>query len=352
MSTTIHDVARRAGVSISTVSRVLNDTCPVREDKRSLVLDAARALGYSPNPAALSLLNKKTGGLGVLLPFVSGEFFSEILSGLDEAAQENGLFLVISTSHRHPAEFQKAIQVLDKRVDGMIVMAPELDTLGMEQVAQTETPLTFINTYVGGLSADVFNFDNYGGAFEMTQHLLGMGHHRIALILGPQDAGDAKERARGYREAMAEAGHAAVDRLEVPGGYTREAGFAAAEVLLGLSPRPTAVIAANDYCGMGIVSALHAAGVSVPEDMAVGGFDGLTSSQYTVPPLSTIEVPIRDIGYRAASRLAARIRGEVAEDDVERQVVPVNLVIRESTALQEPAQRLPRGGGEAERGLS
>ena len=135
MSVTIHDVARRAGVSIATVSRVLNNTCKVREDKRLLVLEAARDLGYSPNPAALSLLNKKTGALGVLLPSVHGEFFSELLNTLDEAARENELILVISTSHRHEAEFQKAMQFLDKRVDGLIVMAPELDAPAAASIA-------------------------------------------------------------------------------------------------------------------------------------------------------------------------------------------------------------------------
>ncbi|MFN3598098.1 MAG: LacI family DNA-binding transcriptional regulator, partial [Rubricoccaceae bacterium] len=115
MSVTIRDVAREAGVSISTVSRVLNGTSPVREDKRALVLRVAETLGYSPNPAALSLLSKQTGGLGVLLPFVSGEFFSELLSGLDEAAQEDNRFLVISTSHRRSADFKRAAQAFNKR---------------------------------------------------------------------------------------------------------------------------------------------------------------------------------------------------------------------------------------------
>ena len=330
MSATIRDVAARAGVSISTVSRVLNGTCRVGEDKRRLVLDAAKGLGYSPNPAALSLLNKRTGALGVLLPFVSGEFFSELLSGLDEAAQDNGMFLVVSTSHRHPDEFKKAIHALDKRVDGMVVMAPELDAEGTASILKTKTPVVLLNTYSEGLAADVFNFDNFAGAKALTQHLLEAGHRRIALIHGPPRAQDAHERAQGYRAAMAEAGIADTADLEFAGGYTREAGFMAAEAIVEISPRPTAIVAANDYCAMGAISALHTLEIAVPDEIAVGGFDGLTSAQYTFPPLTTVRVPIGDIGYKAVSRLAARLRGD--EDALQQHVVPVEILIRESTA--------------------
>ena len=335
MSVTIRDVARHAGVSISTVSRVLNDTCPVHEDKRRLVLDASDALGYSPNPAALSLLNKKTGGLGVLLPFVSGEFFSELLGGLDEAAQDLGLFLVVSTSHRHPAEFRKAIQVMNKRVDGLIVMAPGLDDAAAASILKTGTPSVFINTYAEGLSADVLNFDNHAGAYALTRHLLDAGHERIALIRGASEAGDAQERIRGYRDAMGEAGTADTAHLEVEGGYSREDGYEAARDIAAMSPRPTAIVAANDYCAMGALSALHDLGIAVPDEIAVAGFDGLTSSQYTVPPLTTVRVPIRDIGYRAVGLLADRLRGE--DTPRERQVFPVELITRTSSGAAAPA---------------
>ena len=334
MSVTIRDVARQAGVSISTVSRVLNDTCPVKEEKRRLVIDAAEQLGYSPNPAALSLLNKRTGGVGVLLPFVSGEFFSELLNGLDQAAQDEELFLVVSTSHRHPAEFKKAIQVLDKRVDGLVVMAPELDAAGTASILKTELPVVFINTYAESLSADVFNFDNYAGARALTQHFLDAGHRRIALIQGPPQSRDAQERERGYREAMAGAGFDGTDDLIVQGGFTREAGYAAATVAADLTPRPTAIVCANDYCAMGVMSALRALDISVPEDIAVGGFDGLPSGQYTSPPLTTVQVPIGEIGYRAIRRLAVRLRGEDKGAPHQKHFVPVELVVRESSGAE------------------
>ena len=336
MSATIHDVARLAGVSISTVSRVLNGTSPVKEDKRKLVLSAAEELGYVPNPAALSLLNKKTGGLGVLLPFVTGEFFSELLSGLDETAQSLGLFLIISTSHSRPTEFRKAVHALDKRVDGLVVMAPALDVKGASSLVKPDTPVVFINTHASGLDADVFNFDNVGGARSLTQYLLEAGHQRIALIRGPETAWDAQERVRGYRSAMSEAG-LSTDGLEFEGGFTREDGYAAAQIILQATPRPTAIVAANDYCAFGALSALREADVQIPEEMSVCGFDGLTSSRYAAPPLTTVQVPIREIGNRAIRQLVARLNGEAGDAPPRHEVVPVELVTRGSTRADEVA---------------
>ncbi|MEO0560165.1 MAG: LacI family DNA-binding transcriptional regulator [Bacteroidota bacterium] len=333
MSATIHDVARQAGVSISTVSRVLNGTSPVKEEKRKLVLEAAEMLGYVPNPAALSLLNKRTGGIGVVLPFVTGEFFSELLSGLDETAQSLESFLIISTSHSRPTEFRKAVLALDKRVDGLVVMAPALDVEEASSLVSPDTPVVFINTHAGEVGADVFNFDNFGGARALTRHLLEDGHERIAVVRGPETAWDAQERVRGYRSAMRDAGFS-TDGLEFEGGFTRGDGYTAAESILRTTPRPTAILAANDYCAFGALSALRDAGIEVPREMSVCGFDGLTSSQYAAPPLTTVQVPIREIGHRAIRQLVARVRGDENEQPPNHETVPVELVVRGSTAAR------------------
>lgn len=327
---TIRDVATLAGVSTSTVSRVLNGTCPVHEDKRRQVLKASRALGYTPNPVARGLLGKKTGGLGVLLPFVGAEFFSEFLTGLDDAAQERGFFLMISTSHRHANEFEAALQAMDRRVDGMIIMAPEWQGQDAETLAATKGPMVFVNTAIDSHRFDVINFDNYGGAHSLTRHLLDLGHRRIALIKGPASAHDARERARGYRAAMAEAGVPDTADLEFQGEYTREQGYAATRVLLRTDPLPTAIVAANDYCAIGAMRALYEAGIAMPDDMAIAGFDGIGSTQYTLPPLTSVHVPMREIGYLALNRLVDRL---TKADPVEpmQQVTPVQLVVRGST---------------------
>ena len=334
MRATIYDVAREAGVSISTVSRVLNGTSPVKEAKRQLVLEAAGALGYVPNPAALSLLNKRTGGLGVVLPFVSGEFFSELLNALDTTAQALGYYLIISTSHSRAEEFQRTIDALDRRIDGLIVMAPELDAEGTASLLTSDTPVVFVNTQTEGLDADAINFDNFAGGRMVTEHLLALGHRRIALAAGPERTWDARERRRGYRSAMIEAG-LDPDALEVDGGFAREDGYAAAQALLERTPRPTAIVAANDYCAFGAMSALHDAGVSVPDEVSVCGFDGLTSGQYFVPSLTTARVPLGEVGSRAVRQLAARLDAGTADAPPHVEVVPVELVVRGSTRVRE-----------------
>nr|AWJ66340.1 transcriptional regulator, LacI family [uncultured bacterium] len=330
MAITIRDVARRAGVSIATVSRALNNSGAVSEDARAAVEQAAEDLGYRPNPAARTLHGKTTGGLGVLLPFVSGEFFSELLNGLDEAAQDVGRFIVVSTSHRRPEEFNAAMHAMEKRVDGLVVMAPQIGAQGAASVLTSEGPVLFINTFINDVAADVLNFDNYGGAFALTQHFLDTGHRRIALIKGAAGAWDAEERVRGYRAAMAEAGLADTASLEFQGEFTQGAGYAAAERILAVTPRPTAILAANDYCAAGALSALNNAGVAVPQEMAVAGFDGVTSAQYMLPPLTTVRVPIREIGRRAIQLLIDRLEKEDGEAPIQ-ETVPVELVIRGST---------------------
>ncbi len=329
MAATIRDVARRAGVSISTVSRVLNDSASVNETKRRLVLEAARELGYTPNPAARSLLGKRTGAIGVLLPFVSAEFFSEFMTGLDEAAQANNFFLLISTSHRHQDEFHAAIRAMEKRVDGMIVMAPEINSESTD-VPSGIGPVVFVNTNVQDESLNVINFDNYGGSYELTRRLLDQGHHRIAIITGPAGARDASERVRGFRAAMAEVDTNVSSGLEYLGDYTQEAGYRATQsILADADPPPTAIVCANDYCAMGALRALNEAGISIPDEIAVAGFDGITSGQYTQPALTSVRVPMQTIGAQAIDRLIELINNK--DDEPIQKTVPVEVVERAST---------------------
>ncbi|MEL7363464.1 MAG: LacI family DNA-binding transcriptional regulator [Bacteroidota bacterium] len=332
MSATIRDVAHRAGVSISTVSRVLNDTARVSHTKRKRVLEAAAALGYAPNPAARTLLSKQTSSLGVLLPFVSGEFFSELLHSLDTAAQDAGYFLLISTSHRLHNEFRAARMMLEKRVDGLIVMAPELRPREAQMLASASEPIVFINTDAEGLPFDTVNFDNYGGSYALTSHLLALGHRDIGIIRGPVGARDAEQRLKGYRTALAEAGIAPRSDWIVTGEYTLEAGYAVAQPLFAKDEHPTALLCANDYCAAGAVRAAHEAGLSVPSDLSVVGFDGLPSTLYMQPPLTTARVPIDVVGRTAVSLLLDRIAEGHADHDPVRRVVPVDVLMRASTA--------------------
>lgn len=343
MGVTIRDVAKQAQVSISTVSRVLNDTCPVSEDKRQRVLAAAEQLGYMPNPVARSLLKKKTGALGVVVPFVFGEFFAELLNGIDAAAQEHEFYLTISTSHRHENELQAALRSMYKRVDGLLLMVPEMPGDRLKAFLPEDVPVVFINTRLTGDAFDVINFDNFGGFRALTKHVLDLGHRRIAVITGPEAAFDASERLRGYRTALEEAQAPFDSALLVTGDYSQSSGYEAIQTILDWPERPTAILASNDQMAIGAMSALREAGLQIPADVSLAGFDDVPSSRYAVPSLTSVRVPIRDLGAQAVQRLIEHIQAEATLPS-QNTVLPVKLVVRDSTG-QVPATVAAEPGG-------
>ena len=328
MVPTIRDVAHRAGVSISTVSRVLNNSAAVDEAKRARVEEAAAALGYSPNPNALGLLGQSTGGIGVLLPYIAGDFFSGFLHGIDRATSDAGYFLIVSSSHRSVKEFRAVIQGLNRRVDGLIVMSTEVPAETVLEWLPSDLPITFVNTDVAGTDADAINFDNRGGAYAITEHLIDQGHTRIAHLAGPEVSFDAQERLDGFREALAARG--LEPALVVPGDYTIEAGLAAVPAVFAADPRPTALFAANDLSAYGVLSGLRDAGLRAPHDLAVAGFDDIQLAHISSPTLTTVHVPVREMGRASIDRLLVRIRDKAAPPGP--AVLPTELRIRQSTA--------------------
>ncbi|NQV71952.1 LacI family DNA-binding transcriptional regulator [bacterium] len=329
MGITIKDVAQRAGVSMSTVSRVLNNICPVDSEKRTRVEEAVEELGYTPNPAARSLLSNQTGGVGIILPFVSGEFFSEFLNGVDEVAQSEGIFILISTSHHSASELKAALSGMYKRVDGLLIMAPNMVAEEVIRLTPNEVPFVFVNTQMNTEKIDGITFDNYGGMYAMVMHLVSKGHRRIAFLTGPKGAHDASERLRGYVTAMKDTGVTIHPELIIPGQYTQKSGYDSVSKILALAERPTAIMASNDDAAVGVMSALRDAGVSAPSEMAVTGFDDVPSAQYSTPPLTSVHVPIRQFGMAAMRLLISRLRGE--PHVLQNRVLPVELRIRESS---------------------
>ncbi len=325
----IKDVAKLAGVSISTVSRVLNETAHVSADKKERVLEAVKQLDYSPNPAARSLLLRKTGVIGVVVPFASGEFFSEFLKGVDQTASDLEYFLLISISHRSEADLRKAIRSLEKRVDGLIVWAPEMKAGEVLGLLSEATHVLLLNTYAEDGESDLVDFDNYGGMCAVVEHLVGLGHRDIAFLGGPSSAVDAKDRLRAYRDTISQSEIPPRPELEFDGDFTVEAGYAAAARIMALQPRPSAVAAANDQSAFGIIRGLLDAGLEVPSDISVTGFDDVPSSRYMYPPLTTARVPVRQMGELAVETLVDRIIENRKEP--RRELVNVELVVRMST---------------------
>jgi LacI family transcriptional regulator len=305
---TIKDVAREAGVSVATVSRVWNDAAFVSPDTRQRVAEVAARLGYSPHGAARSLITRTTHALGVLLPDLYGEFFSEIIRGIDHTAQRNGYHILVSSSHDSKDEIDAALRSMRGRVDGMIIMSPDLEAQQTLHALQGSFPVVLLNGGAESKAFDTITIENHEGAYAMVRHLVKRGHRRIAMIGGPERNYDAAERLRGYRTALEEGGIRYDDSLVLKGNFSELSGHRAAEALLAIDPRPTAIFAANDSMAIGALSALREHGLRVPEDIAVAGFDDIPMARYMNPPLSTVHVDISKLGERATALLLSSLQ--------------------------------------------
>ena len=326
---TIRDVARAAGVSVATVSRAHNRSRLVTEATGRRVRAVAERLGYSPHAAARSLSTRHTSTIGVLLPDLYGEFYSELIRGIDQTAQHHGFHLLLASSHNEKDAITAALQSMRGRVDGLVVMSPAPGAHLAVRDLPASFPVVLLNSAATGAAFDAITIANARGAADMVEHLVGLGHRRLAMILGPDGNADAAERLRGFRAAVQAAGLKSDDVWEVPGDFTDSSGFEAGVELLRHARRPRAVFAANDAMAIGALSAFREAGVAVPGDVAVAGFDDIPMARYTHPPLSTVRVDIVALGERAATRLLEAV-GNTRRHRKRRERLPVALVIRES----------------------
>jgi LacI family transcriptional regulator len=331
VSASIKEVALKAGVSIATVSRVLNDKGPVAVETRQRILAAIEQLRYVPHGAARSLITNQTDTIGVLLPDLYGEFFSEVIRGIDLAARRSGFHVLISGFHSDRAEIEAVLRALRGRVDGLIVLSPDVDAQSLRRNLPETLPVVLLNTPVDGDGADfdAINLDNHGGAFAMVRHLAGLGHRRIAFLRGPEENADARERLRGYRDALLSLEIAGEEALELGGDFSEESGYRAGQRLLALQPRPAAVFAANDSMAIGCLFALREAGAQVPGDIALAGFDDIPIARYITPSLSSVHVPIAELGTRAMERLLHAVDSKNGHER-RQETVATTLVVRGS----------------------
>jgi LacI family transcriptional regulator len=333
-SITIKDVARLANVSVATVSRTMNGHQHVAEPVRARVLEAARSLHYVPHHAARSLSSRRTHTIGVVLPDLHGEFFSELIRGIDTVARARGLHLLVSSYHGEPEEQRLAVQRMPGRVDGLLIMSPYLGT-GSEDAADMlpgALPAVLMNCAERVIGAQVLNVDNYGGARAMTRHLLDSGHRRIAFIAGPDDNFDARERLRGYRDELRERCPQVAPRV-LPGDFDEASGYRAGQALLQQGQRPDVAFAANDMMALGCLFAFTHAGLRVPEDIALAGFDDVPMARYVHPALTTMRVDIAGFGARAMRLLLATLEPRAASADapLATDIAP-QLIVRATSA--------------------
>ena len=326
---TLKDVAKAADVSIASASRAINGLDNVTADVRARVLEAASKLRYVPHWGARSLAMNRTNTIGLLLPDIYGEFFSEIIRGVDVAARARGLHLLVSGSHGDLHETVAAVRAMGGRVDGLLVMSPFVDSEDLAAVLPLNLPLVTIASRIGATAHAAITVDNYAGGRLAAQHLVGLGRRRIAHISGPAQNFEACERRRGFEAAMSELMPGQVLRVHA-GDFNEESGYAAMQAFIQGGERPDAVFAANDVMAVGALLALKEAGLSVPDDVAVMGFDDIPIARFTSPPLSTLRVGVYEIGRRGLEMLAAIFDDTDAPSD--NIVISPELVVRESAS--------------------
>jgi LacI family transcriptional regulator len=325
MAVTMREVARQAGVSVATVSRVFNASGPVGERTRSRVLQTAGRLRYVPNGTARSLTTSTTETVGVLLPNLYGDFYSELIRGAESAARAAGYHTLLASVHDGPDELVAVLRTLAGRVDGLAVMSPDIDPDVLRANLPAGLPVVVLGGAADGHAS--VEIDNAAGAAAMTRHLVGLGHRRIAHVAGPAGNADADARRAGYRQALAEAGLERDPLLVLAGAFTEASGYDAAGAFLELADRPTALFAANDAMAIGALRAFREAGLDVPGDVALVGFDDVPVARYVTPALTSVHVPIDEMGARAVGAVLAAVRQPDGRATV---TLPTRLVVRES----------------------
>lgn len=340
MPATIRDVAKAAGVSVATVSRALNGADKVLPETRQRIQDVARELRFTPSGAARSLITKRTDTIGALLPDLHGEFFSELIRGIDQAARARGLHLLVSSSHGDADEAARALRAMNGRVDGLLVMTPHADADFLNRNLPGSVPAVLIHTGAESPGHARFVVDNFGGARAITRHLAASGRKRIAFISGPAGNDEAAERLRGYRAGL----KPGTKELLFDGDFSEASGWSAGRKLVQLKPRPDAIFAANDMMAVGCLSALAEAGLRVPDDIALAGFDDIPIARYVTPALTTVRVPIATLGATALDALAKAVEAP-GSSLATTTVLPVELVVRRSCGAGPPPAPMPRSGG-------
>lgn len=331
-----NDVARKAGVSGATVSRVFNDPDCVSAETREKVMNAAHELNYHPNVIASNFVKGISGNIGVVMPYIpnvhifSVYYFSEILSGIGEALAEYGYDLVLffnKPDNEGRNDYSRYFK--GKKVDGCILLGTHRDDIGLLELRKTRHKFCLINNYIENSSISFVDVDNVYGSYEAVSHLIKLGHRNIAFLNGPSCYSNSIDRRAGYLKALKEHNIPVKDEFFIEGNYGKKSGYNASEKIIKLKNMPTAVFAANDRMAAGLMQGLREKGVRIPQDIAVTGYDDADIATIVEPQLTTVRIPFFELGRRCVDEFIKIINNECREKfDV---FIKPELIIRESS---------------------
>lgn len=327
----IRDVANKAEVGPITVSRVINNTGYVRPETRERVNKAIQELGYVPNTLARSLRSRRTHTLALMVTDITNPFFTTLARGVEDASNSSGYTVIFGNTDESPAKEEQYINVLlQKQVDGILLVPTQNKSNTIRQIQKHNTPVVVLDRRVSDVDVDFVRCDSIEGAYLLTQHLVSLGHRQIAMLSGPLGVSTADDRVAGYCKALVEAGITLDERNIFRGDLTPEGGYRMTQQAIHLPLRPTALVAANNFITIGAMRALQEAGLEVPEDIALAGFDDFPPAMTIFPFFTIISQPAYEMGTRATHLLLARLEDD-SPGDYEEVILPSQLIIRHSS---------------------
>ena len=328
---TVRDVAKLAGVSPITVSRVINHAGYISDETRGRVEEAIRQLGYVPNTLARSLRLRQTNTLALVLTDITNPFWTTVARGVEDAASDAGFTVILCNTDESEIEQDKYLNVLlQKRVDGVLLVPVRCTRETVQGILSQKVPLVVLDRHIPGVEVDSVRCDSEGGSYKLVRLLIAQGHRQIAMLSGPQGVSSADDRVAGFQRAFAEARMSYRRELIFYGEFTQQSGYEMAQKALAVQPRPTAFFAANNFITMGAFKAVRETGLKVPEDIALVGFDDLPIELIIDPFFTVAAQPAYAMGKQATELILARVAGQVPAA-CEEIILPTEIIIRRSS---------------------
>lgn len=332
MKTTIYDIAKAAGVSIATVSKVINGTGRISTETRERVNEIMQELDYQPSVVASALTGKSTFTIGLLIPDLANPLYAEIARSVEDRGRELGFNLVMCSTDNNPKREGNYISFLkQKRVDGIIISTGISNEDMLDNIVKQKIPVALVTKDMPGLNADSVKVDDFTGAYQAVKHLVDLGHRHIAFLTEDLNLQSSKERARGYRYALKEADIDADSQFCIESVSSVHEGKRHALAMLQADNSPTAIFASNDLLAIGAVQAAKELRLTIPWDLSVIGYDNTLLASIIDPPLTTVSQPIAQMGRQVMDLVIQEVRGE--KQDKQRIVLMPELIVRQSTTF-------------------
>jgi LacI family transcriptional regulator len=314
-----------------TVSRVINHSGYTSPETRARVEQAIAELGYIPNTVARSLRSRRTNTIALVVTDITNPFFTTLARGVEDAANQAGYTVIFCNTDESPAKEEKYLNVLlQKQVDGLLIVPTQSQAAAIQQIVERGTPLVVLDRRIPGLPVDTVRCDSLDGAYQLARYLISLGHRQIAVMSGAVGTSTADDRVAGYCQALAEARIERDEAYILRGEFTQESGYQLTRRAINLPLRPTALIAANNFMTIGAMKALQEVAMDVPDDIALVGFDDLPPAMVTFPFFTVASQPAYEMGTRAMTLLLGRLQGERG-GEAQEVILPTQLIIRRSS---------------------